>query len=429
VAPAVDLVAARPRSLMPAVVAATLGYSLYYVCRLSISVAKGPLVGEGVLTESQLGLIGSGLFYTYAIGKCVNGFVADRVQLRRLMAAGLLVSALVNLALGTWMSFGLFVALWVVNGWFQSCGAPACVVGLARSFAKERRGFYYGVWSASHSLGEAATFVLVAWVVSRAGWAAGFRVAGLLGLAGVVLVSWRFFAAPAPAVPARSEAKGVLLNAAQRRVLADPVIWIIAAASACMYVTRYAVGSWGIFFLENAKGYAVLEASGLVSISSALGLLGTVASGWASDRWFGGDRFRPTILSGLGLFGSLAVLLLAPGRVWLVDAAALAVFGVAVGALICYLGGLMAVDIAAAGASGAALGIVGIASYVGAGTQDWISGALIERFKSGAGPAARYDFGPTALFWLAAAALSVIATLLAARIVVRRQRRPGLLAP
>lgn len=48
------------------------------------------------------------------------------------------------------------------------------------------------------------------------------------------------------------------------------------------------------------------------------------------------------------------------------DTASMIIFGLAIGALICLLGGLMAVDIVSKKASGAALGVVGIASYVGA---------------------------------------------------------------
>ena len=52
------------------------------------------------------------------------------------------------------------------------------------------------------------------------------------------------------------------------------------------------------------------------------------------------------------------------------DALAMVLFGLGIGVLICFLGGLMAVDIAPCNASGAALGVVGIASYIGAGSQD-----------------------------------------------------------
>jgi OPA family sugar phosphate sensor protein UhpC-like MFS transporter len=42
---------------------ATFGYGLYYVCRLSLSVVKKPLVDGGILTENELGIIGSALFF------------------------------------------------------------------------------------------------------------------------------------------------------------------------------------------------------------------------------------------------------------------------------------------------------------------------------------------------------------------------------
>ena len=38
---------------------ATLGYGMYYVCRLSLNVVKKPIVEEGVFSETELGIIGS----------------------------------------------------------------------------------------------------------------------------------------------------------------------------------------------------------------------------------------------------------------------------------------------------------------------------------------------------------------------------------
>ena len=35
--------------------------------------------------------------------------------------------------------------------------------------------------------------------------------------------------------------------AAQKAVLTNPAIWMLALSSAFMYISRYAVNSWGIF--------------------------------------------------------------------------------------------------------------------------------------------------------------------------------------
>ena len=53
---------------------ATFGYGMYYVCRLSLNVVKKPIVEEGIFSETELGIIGSVLFFTYALGKFTNGF-------------------------------------------------------------------------------------------------------------------------------------------------------------------------------------------------------------------------------------------------------------------------------------------------------------------------------------------------------------------
>ena len=171
---------------------ATLGYGMYYVCRLSLNVVKKPIVDEGIFSETELGIIGSVLFFTYAIGKFTNGFLADRSNINRFMTTGLLVTALVNLCLGFVHSFILFAILWGISGWFQSMGAASCVVGLSRWFTDKERGSYYGFWSASHNIGEAMTFIIVASIVSALGWHYGFLGAGLVGLLGALIV-WRFF--------------------------------------------------------------------------------------------------------------------------------------------------------------------------------------------------------------------------------------------
>lgn len=43
-----------------------------------------------------------------------------------------------------------------------------------------------------------------------------------------------------------------------------------------MYISRYAVNSWGVFYLEAEKGYSTLDASFIISISSICGIVDTV---------------------------------------------------------------------------------------------------------------------------------------------------------
>lgn len=402
--------------------AATLGYGMYYVCRLSLNVVKKPIVDEDVFSETELGIIGAVLFFTYAVGKFMNGFLADRSNINRFMSTGLLVTALVNLCLGFVHSFILFAVLWGISGWFQSMGAASCVVGLSRWFTDKKRGSFYGFWSASHNIGEAMTFIIVASIVSALGWRYGFLGAGLVGLIGALVV-WRFFhdtpqskGLPAVNAPEKKKEMDALeteeFNRAQKAVLRNPAIWILALSSAFMYISRYAVNSWGVFYLQAEKGYSTLDASFIISISSVFGIVGTMFSGVISDRFFGGRRNIPALIFGLMNVFALCLFLLVPGVHFWMDALAMILFGLGIGVLICFLGGLMAVDIAPRNASGAALGVVGIASYIGAGLQDVMSGVLIEGNKRLVDGVEVYDFTYINWFWIGAALLSVLLALL-----------------
>lgn len=401
---------------------ATLGYGIYYVCRLSINVVKKPIVNEGIFSETELGIIGSVLFITYAVGKFTNGFLADRSNVKRLLSTGLFVTALANLLLGFTHSFILFAVLWGVSGWFQSMGAASCVVALSRWFPEEKRGTFYGFWSASHNIGEALTFIAVSAIVGALGWRYGFFGAGMIGMLGVLII-WLFFRDSPESLGfpqvmktlKTDEAHTALtkddFNAAQKAVLRNPAIWILALSSAFMYISRYAVNSWGMFYLEAEKAYSTVEAGGIISISSVFGVIGTVFSGFISDKVFGGRRNLPALIFGIFIIVGLCMFLLIPDSSYWMDVAAMIIFGTGIGVLICFLGGLMAVDIAPANASGAALGVVGIASYIGAAVQDVMSGILIEGNKTMIDGKAVYDFTYINWFWIGAAVLSTVLAL------------------
>jgi OPA family sugar phosphate sensor protein UhpC-like MFS transporter len=194
-------------------------------------------------------------------------------------------------------------------------------------------------------------------------------------------------------------------------VLKNPYVWVLALGSSFMYVSRYAINSWGIFFLEAQKGYTNIEASSIVSVNAVCGVIGTVLSGFLSDRFFKGKRNIPALFFGLLNALAIALFLYIPKGHPVSDTLCMVFFGLSIGVLICFLGGLMAVDIVPKKAIGAALGIVGVASYIGAGLQDIVSGKLIEAGKSVINGSPVYDFTLTNYFWIGASLISAVITL------------------
>jgi OPA family sugar phosphate sensor protein UhpC-like MFS transporter len=390
--------------------AITFGYGFFYVCRLSLNVIKKPLIDAGLFDPAQLGQIGSALFFTYAAGRLVNGVLVDHANLKRFMALGLLASALINLLLGSLPAFWVFLLLWGANGWFQSMGAPASIVSIARWFPLKGRGTVYGVWSTSHNIGEALTYVVTGAIVTGFGAAWGLRAAGIVGVAAGVLIlillherpEVQGLPPPEPMPPVQRT-----VAALQWAVARNPRIWLLAASSGCFYVTRYAINSWGVFFLQESKGYSALQAASIISANALAGIAGTFFSGIVSDRLFGGSRHAPALLFGLLYIAATALFVLGPTQVWL-DTGTMVLFGIAMGALLAYLGGMMAIDLVDKRAAGTATGIVGVASYLGAAVQDLLSGHFIQAGRTVAGGQTHYDFGAAGWMWIGGAVLSCV---------------------
>lgn len=408
--------------------AVTIAYSLYYVCRMSLSVVKQPLIDEGVFTAGQLGIIGSALFFVYAVGKFVNGFIADYCNIRRFMATGLCISAVINLILGVtgmwtggsgWVSaiiFVVFALLWGVNGWAQSMGSPPGVISLSRWFPKSKRGTYYGIFSATPYVGEFFSFIITGIIVAAAGWQYGFLVAALAGMAGTLVILFFVYDTPeSRGLPSIQELSSETLSEEdkmgtkelQKKVLRNPGIWIIAISSAFIYITKYAIAGWGVLFLQKERGFSLESATQIIAFSAFWGILGTVLAGWLSDVVFKGDRIKPAILSGVIGFLSLMLFLFTGGD-YLQEIIYVSVFSLSIGVLYCIVAGLMAVDIVPRKATGAALGVVGISSYIAAGLQDITSGYLIHLNTVEIAEYSYYNFLPVSYFWLFAALLSFV---------------------
>ena len=406
----------------------TVAYSLYYVCRMSLSVVKQPLIDEGVLTAGQLGVIGSALLFVYAVGKFLNGFIADYCNIRRFMFTGLAVSAAINLLMGILgivngytaiplsVIFILFAVMWGLNGWMQSMGSPPGVISLSRWFPQSRRGTFYSIFSASPYLGEFISFILTGLIVGAFGWQWGFVVAAAAGGAGALLILLTVSDTPeSQGLPSIQQLSGESVKPVdkmptrelQKMIFRHPGIWVIALSSAFIYITKYAIAGWGVLFLQKERAFSLEQATQIIAFSAVFGVLGTVLAGWLSDRVFRSDRIRPAVLSGAVSSVALALFLFAGGG-YVMNVLYVSVFSLSIGVLYCIVAGLMAVDIVPRKATGAALGIVGISSYVAAGLQDITSGYLIQYNTVRVDGMDVYDFGPVSYFWLAAALVSFI---------------------
>jgi len=184
-------------------------------------------------------------------------------------------------------------------------------------------------------------------------------------------------------------------------------VWILGFASCFCYIARYAIESWGIIYLTEAKGYTTIGASGVLGVMQFAGIFGALTCGLVSDKYFNHKRNLPCLIYGLLYAASIATFVWAPANP-LTDMGSMIVYGFTMGALVCYLGGLMAVDICPKRATGAAMGMIGLLSYGGAAAQELISGYLINSHMTIINGKKVYDFALATDFWVASALVSVL---------------------
>ena len=316
-----------------------IGYALYYLIRKNLSIAM-PLLGEIGVSKVQLGTFLTCGGVVYGAGRFLNGIVADRNSARKVMALGLLICGLVNIAFGCsdWISsrFSLFTfhfslvstmgLIWIVNSYFQGMGVGPCIKTLPQWFPPEELSTKQSVWNLSHSVGAGAVFALCGWFLIPAfhSWRLCFIVPAAIALCGAAAVLFLFKDSPrdlgfepilkTSAKPLETPAEKAAYRAYVREhVFRNPRVWTIAVADFFVYTVRFAALDWGIVLLMESKGLTLATATTLCFLFEIVGgNLGMVVAGWATDRFFGSRAHRTSVLCMLGAAAAIAAFWLVP---------------------------------------------------------------------------------------------------------------------
>ena len=358
-----------------------IGYALYYVIRKNLSIAM-PLLGEIGISKVQLGAFLTCGGIVYGIGRFVNGIVADRNSARKVMALGLVLCSLVNVAFGclpavAWM-MGM---LWIVNSYFQGMGVGPCIKTLPQWFPPEELSTKQSIWNLSHSVGAGAVFALCGWFLIPAfhSWRLCFIVPAAIALVGAVAILFLFKDSPTELGfhPTSNLSSGTSSSVEQpfnsstayrayvwKHVFRNPRVWTIAVADFFVYTVRFAALDWGVVLLMETKGLSLVQATTLCFVFEIIGgNCGMVAAGWATDRFFGSRAHRTSVFCLLGAAVSIAAFWLvpvsAPLMVKLVPFMAIGFFIYGPQALL----GVATTQQATPQAAGVAGGFVGIFSY------------------------------------------------------------------
>jgi sugar phosphate permease len=359
-----------------------LTYGSFYFCRQNISAAVPGLESEG-LDKTKIGLILGGLKIAYAIGQLVNGQLAERFPARWLLAIGMLGSAALNVVFGLGEGFYFLLFVWAMNGYCQALGWTPCIRVAANWIPIGRRGRALGIIGTSYQFMAGVTYLVAGYSAHWLGWrGALFVPAVLLTLSAIHMLV--FLRESPHKIDEREQLtavghltpKGSILDNILA-TLSNPFLWVLAIGLAMLDACRYGFQDWGLAHLKEVQGTHVGVTAAKLAVLPAGGILGALAAGWATDRYFNGRR-APVIC---GLLVLLALFTLSYdvvtrtsplwGTIALLFGIGFCIFGPQV-----LLVGTTPTDLAKRGTAAAAAGFVNFMGYMGAFVGDLATGYL-----------------------------------------------------
>ena len=310
-------------------------YAAYYMCRYNFRFATPGMQAEFGFTTTQISDMLAIWSLTYGTGQLVNGLLCDRIGGKRSMQIGAFGTILVNLALGLLplavigsalaaaaRVFGVtkfdpaFLAIsgvWLVNGWFQSFGAPGMVKVNAAWFRRTERGTFAGIFGFMIQLGQVASSKLSplilngisigTLVVAKGQWRWLFILPPLVTLTMAIFMSLTAKQTPEEAgYPGvvedeldNSAGVTVSLKESFKTIFTHPLVWFYAAAYACTGAVRTSSDQLAILYFQEQLGMDMKTnipkvVIGTLALMPMAAVGGSFLSGWVSDRFFKGHR-------------------------------------------------------------------------------------------------------------------------------------------
>lgn len=395
-----------------------IGYASFYLTRNSFTYVA-PVMRQALgFSLEELGIVMSVFPLSYGFSKLIAGVLSDRFSPRVFMAIGLATTGLINIIFGFQTSLYAFVALWIANGFFQAAGAPPCAKLLTVWYPQTERGMWWGFWNTSHNTGGFVIPLLSGYCARVLGWQYGLIIPGVISICTGLFLFERLRDDPSsvglPPVDQcqdgdvsktslNSQGSEETLTPREKLikfVVSNPYVWLLAASYFFVYFVRQGISCWAHVFLIDFKGVKdPQEAAFRVSGMELGGLLGSLVSGWASDKMMRGRRIPIIVMWLVGVIVFVCCLWLVPAGWRYVDW--LVVF--AIGFFIYgpqMLVGLAGAEIVDKSAVSSAVGLLGWIAYLGASVSGYPLTKIVTRLGWGAYIVSLVSFSSMAILML-----------------------------
>ena len=251
-----------------------------FVDRGNLATAAPVLATELHLSATQIGVLLSAFYWTYAISQLGAGWLAERFAVQRVIAAGFALWCVATIATGFASTFITLLCLRLVLGFGESVVFPCSSKMLAENVSVDRRGRSNGAIAMGLALGPAFGTFVGGIILARYGWRALFISLGALSL--LWLIPWLTGPArtlPAPRAARTSDSPSFLEIIGQRSALGAGL------GHFCANYIFYFVLSWLPYYLVQVRGYSLERMAAIGGLTYAMHALGAFVTGSVIDRW------------------------------------------------------------------------------------------------------------------------------------------------
>ncbi len=176
-----------------------LAYSSIYIARLNFSIVSAVFETTGVLTKTQIGIIGSIFSFLYAFGKIPNGYFGDRFSSRNVVVCGLLIISISNLLIGFLPVFWSIAVLWGLNAYGQSMLWGPIIRSFIEHYEEKRARLLLQYFVSAVATGSILGLIIASYCVTAFGVAACFMIPGVISFVLAILVRLFFINSPGKA--------------------------------------------------------------------------------------------------------------------------------------------------------------------------------------------------------------------------------------
>jgi ACS family D-galactonate transporter-like MFS transporter len=294
----------RPASRVVALLA--LAALINYIDRGNLSLAASLLKDELRLSPSQLGILLSSFFWTYAFFQPVSGWLADRFDAKWVLALGFLFWSGATAVTGGLHTFAALLAARLILGMGESVAYPCYARTLIRHVPEVGRGFANALIAAGVGCGPALGTFFGGTLMARYGWRPFFIVLGLVSMAW--LIPWLAWVPRAGTAISHVEKSGAWFL----KLLRQRSMWgTCGGLFGANYVLYFEI-TWLPYYLQRERHFSMSTMAKISGVGYLCYSAGAAIFGWISDRWIAAGG-TPTVVrktfAGVGA-GSAGLLLL-----------------------------------------------------------------------------------------------------------------------